>query len=353
MRLASAADAQALQTRIAGWMMGLILMLERNQTGGDANLSLSLRGGGEERVFDYFIDEVFRKYDAGSRDLLMQSALLPTMTIRAVTELTGTPRCGALLRELAGKNHFVMRLAGTVPAYQFHPLFREFLLHQAAARYSQSELASLHRAAARGADIGGRPRRGDGDAGEGAGLASHGGADPGRCSGADRPGPDGHARRMDQHAAARSDRWQRLDALLVRDCQDILRFGRRPGQPGNGVSAVPRARRPARHGPELVRHHRSHPSHRPRLPAHGCLDRRVRRAAWRRGSEQLAPDLRARMSLAFFIALTLPPAPASRHVTLAGTRSGHARRGAPRCRARGVAPAPRHAPHPARRARPG
>ena len=147
-RLASAAHAQALRTRIAGWMMGLILMLERNQTGGDANLSLSLRGDGEERVFDYFIDEVFRKYDARSRDLLMQSALLPTMTIRAVTELTHAPKSAALLRELAGKNHFVMRLAGSVLAYQFHPLFREFLLDQARTRYSQSELAALYSAAA-------------------------------------------------------------------------------------------------------------------------------------------------------------------------------------------------------------
>jgi LuxR family maltose regulon positive regulatory protein len=144
-KLPSAAATLALQTRSAGWMMGLMLMLERmggNNNG--AGLSLSLGDEQGEPVFDYFGGEVFKKLDTTCHDLLLQSALLPKMTIHRVTQLTGTPKAGELLRELMRRNHFVTRHGGKEPAYQFHPLFREFLLEQGVARYSGAELASKY-----------------------------------------------------------------------------------------------------------------------------------------------------------------------------------------------------------------
>ena len=142
-KLCSVAAAQALQTRSAGWMMGLMLVLERaDRNNHSTDLSLHLRDGREEPVFDYFIGEVFRKLDSECSDLLLQIALLPRMTIHRVTQLTGTPKSGVLLRELARKNHFVASHGGKEPAYQFHPLFREFLLNQGVARFLDTDLSS-------------------------------------------------------------------------------------------------------------------------------------------------------------------------------------------------------------------
>ncbi|PTR13652.1 transcriptional regulator [Nitrosospira sp. Nsp2] len=140
-----AAAATLLQARSAGWMMGLMLMLERTDgihNGTDLNLSLGDQQG--EPVFDYFSVEVFKKLDITCHDLLLQSALLPKMTIPRVTQLTGTPKAGELLRELIRRNYFITRYGGKEPAYQFHPLFREFLLEQAMARYSAAELGSKY-----------------------------------------------------------------------------------------------------------------------------------------------------------------------------------------------------------------
>jgi LuxR family maltose regulon positive regulatory protein len=144
-KLPSAAATLALHSRSAGWMMGLMLMLESK--GGARNgsgLSLSLADDQGEPVFAYFGVEVFKKLDTTSHELLLQAALLPKMTISRVTQLTGTPKAGELLRELIRRNHFITRHGGKEPAYEFHPLFREYLLGQMMERYSRVELASKY-----------------------------------------------------------------------------------------------------------------------------------------------------------------------------------------------------------------
>ena len=150
-KLPSEVEATSLQTRSAGWMMGLMLMLDRNgRNANNVQPNVSLWDEPGEPLFDYFAGEVFRKLDPECRDLLMQSALLPKMTIHRVAALTGTSKAGALLRELMRRNYFVARHAGDAArrdgdraAYQFHPLFREFLLNQGAVRYAEADLAAL------------------------------------------------------------------------------------------------------------------------------------------------------------------------------------------------------------------
>ena len=144
-KVPSAGAALALQARSAGWMMGLVLMLERiRRNSNRTDLRPSLRDERQEAVFDYFVGEVFRQLDADDRDLLVQSALLPEMTIHRVTQLTGTPAAGALLRELMRRNHFVTGHGTKESSYEFHPLFREFLLQQGVVRYLDADLNSLH-----------------------------------------------------------------------------------------------------------------------------------------------------------------------------------------------------------------
>ena len=143
-KLPSAAAALALQARSAGWVMGLVLVLERTlRNGNRPDFGSPLREEQQQAVFDYFVSEVFRQLDADDRDLLLQSALLPEMTIHRVTQLTGTPKAGALLCELMGRSHFVTSHGTKESVYEFHPLFREFLLSQGVLRYLDADLATL------------------------------------------------------------------------------------------------------------------------------------------------------------------------------------------------------------------
>jgi ATP/maltotriose-dependent transcriptional regulator MalT len=135
--------AHALQARSSGWMMGVVLLLERIRRDNLADLSQSVRDGWQEPVFDYFVAEAFGQLDPDDRDLLMQSALLPAMTLRRVTQLTGTRRVGTLLCELTRRNHFVSRHGTSESAYEFHALFREFLLNQGLLRYLDADLNAL------------------------------------------------------------------------------------------------------------------------------------------------------------------------------------------------------------------
>ena len=142
--LPSEAAAASLHARSAGWMMGLVLLLDRNgRNTNDLQSNVSLWQEPEELLFNYFAGEVFEKLDADRRDLLMQSALLPRMTADRVASLTGTAKAGALLRDCMRRNYFVARHTGDEAVYQFHPLFREFLLNQGVARYANADLATL------------------------------------------------------------------------------------------------------------------------------------------------------------------------------------------------------------------
>lgn len=142
-------ETLALHKRSAGWMMGLMLALERSERNNHgAKLNFFRQDAPEEPAFDYFAVEVLSRLGAEARDLLLQSALLPKMTLERVTRLTGTASAGTLLLELVRKNHFVAFHGGKDIAYQFHPLFREFLLNHRAARYAAAELAlQQHKAA--------------------------------------------------------------------------------------------------------------------------------------------------------------------------------------------------------------
>lgn len=143
-KIASQATMIDLHARSAGWMMGLMLALEGvRSNGATVATGMSAQGGQGKHVFDYFLGEVLRKLDPGDRDLLVKSALFPKMTVSRVVQLTGTERAGMLLNELLRRNHFVTCHGGREAAYQFHPLFQEFLLEQGTARYREAEIASL------------------------------------------------------------------------------------------------------------------------------------------------------------------------------------------------------------------
>jgi len=137
---------QELHDRTNGWAAGLVLMLEHK---GSADLMQRHgRGFTTQAMFDYFAGEIFHKLDAASQEILLQTAFLPIMTASLAQQLTGLHQAGELLAELNRRNYFTIRKSLPDPVYQYHPLFREFLLAQARQQLTDAQLVQTMRHAA-------------------------------------------------------------------------------------------------------------------------------------------------------------------------------------------------------------
>ena len=133
--------SQDVCSRIDGWVAGLVLFLEWVQQEGQTFAIFD--DYSPESIFDYFASEIMRRTDTQTRDILLKSSLLPTMNARLVTQLTGNSESNSILAGLARQNYFVTRYPGREISYQYHPLFREFLLKLAAEEYSGDAFGRL------------------------------------------------------------------------------------------------------------------------------------------------------------------------------------------------------------------
>ncbi len=137
-----------LHAETRGWAAGLILVLERwkaegaGATGSEGHLNIG------DATFRYFAGEIFDRLDQKTQDLLLKAALLPFMTPRLTSTLTGEEEAMRILDELNRKNYFVLRHSGVESSFVFHPLFWSFLLERGRSRFSALEIASLQEEAA-------------------------------------------------------------------------------------------------------------------------------------------------------------------------------------------------------------
>ncbi len=144
-RLSREAAGQ-LHVRTAGWAAGLILMLE-----GPSGATRSARSGGEiagEALFDYFAGEILDATGPAARQVLLETAHLPAMTAQMAVELTGFAGAGEILAGLARRHYFTERRGHPENTYQYHPLFRDFLLARARDVLPATRLAEVRRRAA-------------------------------------------------------------------------------------------------------------------------------------------------------------------------------------------------------------
>jgi LuxR family maltose regulon positive regulatory protein len=166
------ATLRALYERTEGWCAGLILLHDqlRNDVRGLSGLS----GSSPEVLFDYFAGEIFKRADPAVQDVLLQTSFLPSVTAAMAEALTGQATAGETLAALHKQNYFTNKQAGNPPTYEYHPLFREFLLARATHSYSRDTQAKIRRAAAALLDAAGRIEAAAAllrDAGDWSGLA--------------------------------------------------------------------------------------------------------------------------------------------------------------------------------------
>jgi LuxR family transcriptional regulator, maltose regulon positive regulatory protein len=142
-----------LHERTRGWAAGVVLALEqKTQAAGAAPPAVPPSSATPQVVFDYFAGDIFGKMSADTQALLLRAAFLPGMAGHRVVELTGDAQAGRVLADLARSNYFTLKLAqvhGAPPVvYQFHPLFREFLLRRAEETLAPEALVEVKKKAA-------------------------------------------------------------------------------------------------------------------------------------------------------------------------------------------------------------
>ncbi len=129
-----------------GWAAGAVLLCQAVRI--EAADSETIKNLRPKKVFDYFSNELFARTDASIQEFLLMTAFLRNLTPKIAGELSGHGDAGEILSELDRRNFFIEKRSQPELTYQYHPLFREFLLSRAGKTFSQEEIASLQKKAA-------------------------------------------------------------------------------------------------------------------------------------------------------------------------------------------------------------
>jgi ATP/maltotriose-dependent transcriptional regulator MalT/DNA-binding SARP family transcriptional activator len=124
-----------------GWVAGLVLLLEQRKT--SRARAHASEPNAPEVLFDYLAREVLKQLDPETQGFLLKTAFCPSMTAKMAEKLTGLPGAGSLLEQLYRSRHFTERRPGKEPLYQYHPLFREFLVASARQTLAPSPLSAV------------------------------------------------------------------------------------------------------------------------------------------------------------------------------------------------------------------
>ncbi|MEA3223189.1 MAG: BTAD domain-containing putative transcriptional regulator [Thermodesulfobacteriota bacterium] len=132
---------ERIHEKTQGWAAGLILMAKGIKAGD--NLSEGFAQSSPEGIFDYFTGELFDKMDETYRDFLLKTALSPKMTALTAKALTGRADAESILSSLRHNHLFIDKFSASAEIYQYHPLFREFLILRGKKKFDRKEMLQL------------------------------------------------------------------------------------------------------------------------------------------------------------------------------------------------------------------
>jgi ATP/maltotriose-dependent transcriptional regulator MalT/two-component SAPR family response regulator len=106
-----------------GWVTGIVM----SGTLADRGLG-SLVNAGRPMMFEYLASVVLNQQPDELRRFALDAAVLPIMTEESCNVVLGREDSRRLLNQLVRRALFVTATEGSLRTYEFHPLFREFLL---------------------------------------------------------------------------------------------------------------------------------------------------------------------------------------------------------------------------------
>lgn len=133
------AELDAVASRTEGWIASVLLAIRAG---------LPLRPGElAEQLGEYLFQEVYERQDPDLRRALLGASLLPQIEAGWCADVLGIEDSRRFMAVLWERNLFVTltSTADGSTAYQFHPIFRDFLRDRAAAELPRSEIHALHR----------------------------------------------------------------------------------------------------------------------------------------------------------------------------------------------------------------
>lgn len=145
-RVTNESVIETARQRSDGWVAGLILLLGTPLVA--SGVTAPVLSPSPESLFNYFAGIFSGNFSAETREVLLSTAFLTRVTGRLAARLSGNEQAERVLHELHEKNYFVARRPSSEAAYQFHALFREFLLEFVSQRCTPLErLAKMRRSA--------------------------------------------------------------------------------------------------------------------------------------------------------------------------------------------------------------
>jgi LuxR family transcriptional regulator, maltose regulon positive regulatory protein len=139
---AQPACALSLHEITGGWAAGLVLFAGRCKSAETA-VHLLHESPPPEEVFEYFAGEVCSRMDSDLLDFLVKTSFLPNMTPHSAGAISKNSEAGRILSELNRSNCFTEKRSLREFVYQYHPLFREFLLSRADQTLAPEEIKQL------------------------------------------------------------------------------------------------------------------------------------------------------------------------------------------------------------------
>jgi ATP/maltotriose-dependent transcriptional regulator MalT/DNA-binding SARP family transcriptional activator len=137
-----------------GWAAGIALALQHTR-----HTEARTRDGSHEELadlFDYFTAHLLESAGADTREFLQITALLPSMTAAMADSLTARTDSETLLEDLHRRGMFTDRRNTRPAIYQYHDLFRTFLMRELERSVNSTTLSDLQRRAGTLLEVDGR-----------------------------------------------------------------------------------------------------------------------------------------------------------------------------------------------------
>ena len=138
----TSSELDKLQESTQGWIAGVVLSLVQIKKGCLEKEFIN------ESVFDFFAAEVFDRADKKIQEFLLNTAVLPQIPVELAVTLSDQNDAGKILYGLSKGYFFTLRLYGTPPLFEYHPLFRSFLLDRVKQEWPTKKLTQHQQKAA-------------------------------------------------------------------------------------------------------------------------------------------------------------------------------------------------------------